>query len=86
VLAKGRLLFPKHAYLFVLDNDGNFWHFFLHLEANVRKPPFAGSIVLVFLCAGSCKTDKVSPKRCWLCRCLTWESWLGGGGGLVSEG
>lgn len=28
VLAKEGLLFPKHAYHFVLDNDGNFRHFF----------------------------------------------------------
>lgn len=89
VLAEESLLFPKHAYHFVLDNDGNFrrffFFFFFHLEANMRKPAFAGSIVLVFLCAESRKTDKVSPKYCWLCRCWTWESWVGEGGGLISE-
>ena len=69
VLAKESLLFPKCAYHFVLDNDGNFRHFFFRLEANMRKPAFAGSIVLVFLCAESRETDKVFPKYCWLCRC-----------------
>lgn len=36
VLAKESLLFPKRAYRFVLDSDGNFRHFFLRFEANVR--------------------------------------------------
>lgn len=85
VLAKESLLFPKRAYRFVLDNDGNFRHFFFHLEANRRDPAFAGGTVLVFLRAESHRTDKVSPKCCCPCRCRTWEGWVGGGGELISE-
>lgn len=84
VLAKESLLFPKRAYHFVLDNDGNFRHFFFHLETNRREPAFAGGIVLVFLRAESHRTDKVSPKCCCPCRCWTWEGWVGGGGELIS--
>lgn len=82
VLAEESLQFPKHAYHFVLDNDGNLQHFFFFFggEANMSSPALAGSIVLLFLCAGSRRTDKVSPKYCWLCRCQTWESWVEGGG------
>lgn len=79
MLAEESLQFPKHAYHFVLDNDGNLRHFFRG-EANMSSPALAGSIVLLFLCAESRRTDKVSPKYCWLCRCQTWESWVEGGG------